>query len=217
MKLIRELTENVQFLVESDSENPSEKSYFIEGIFMQAEVRNGNGRIYPRNIMESEVQRYNKDFVTKRRSVGELGHPQGPGINEERISHIITELKIDGNDVYGKAKILDTPNGRIVKELMKENVLIGVSSRGVGAIRESRGLKEVSKFILSTVDIVANPSGPDCFVNAVMENVDWVFDEKNGWIAQEIAENIQKEVHKGKKLSEKEKLKLFENFIKSLV
>lgn len=214
MKFLRELTEDVQFITEGED---GEKSCFIEGIFMQAEKQNRNGRVYPKRLLESEVNRYNRDFVSKMRAVGELGHPQGPTINEERVSHIITELKFEGNDVYGKAKILDTPNGRIVKTFMKEGILMGVSSRGVGAVQKSsHAANEVSNFVLSTVDIVSNPSGIDCFVNSVMENVEWVYNESlNGWESVQIAENVKKHMH-ASKMSEQQKINAFQAFIDSL-
>lgn len=215
MKLIRELSEDVSVQTVLNEET-QEKQFFIEGIFMQSEVTNRNGRIYPKPLMESEVNRYNNDFVIKHRAVGELDHPTGPKINSDRVSHIITELKWEGNNVMGKAKVLDTPTGKIVKEFLKEGITLGVSSRGVGSVMESAKGNHVNKFRLATVDIVTDPSGPDCFVNGIMENVEWIFDESNGWVAQELAESIQKEVKKGKVLSESQKMKLFEEFLKSI-
>jgi hypothetical protein len=219
MKLIRELNESEIHFITENCETSGEKQFFIEGIFMQADVKNRNGRIYPKPIMESELNRYSKDFVSRKRALGELGHPNGPKINEDRVSHLITELSMDGPNVMGKAKILNTPHGKIVKEFMKEGVVIGVSSRAVGSVKQnSRGVFEVqSDFRLATIDIVSDPSGPECFVNGIMENVDWIFDESmNGWKSVEYAANVQKQIHENIDLSEAKQLEIFRNFLSKL-
>ena len=210
MKLIREISEAVA--TQETIEESGEKSFFIEGIFMQSEVKNRNGRIYPKSILESELNKYENKIKSKR-ALGELDHPNGPKINPDRVSHYMTELSFRGNDIIGKAKIMDTPCGKIVKEFMKEGLSFGVSSRGVGSVKN--GLVQ-NDFRLSTVDIVTDPSGPDCFVNGIMENVEWIYDERNGWKAQEIAEDIQKHVSKGNNLTESQKLKAFQMFLNSL-
>ena len=168
MLLITEHTEDVNLITE---EVNGEKQYHIDGIFMQAEQKNRNGRVYPNKTLMNEVARYNREYVTPSRAMGELGHPDGPQLNLERVSHLIKELRIDGNDVYGKAKILDTPYGKIVKDLIKEGVKIGVSSRGMGSLKQNKqGINEVQDdFSLAAVDIVADPSAPDAYVQGIME------------------------------------------------
>tara|TARA_Y100000034_G_scaffold17174_1_gene18728 strand:- start:1753 stop:2409 length:657 start_codon:yes stop_codon:yes gene_type:complete len=153
--------------------------YFIEGIFMQSEKKNKNGRNYPKDILVKEVKRYGDEYVTKKRALGELGHPEGPTVNLERVSHMITDLWEDGNDVYGRAKILqETPMGNIVKNLIDEGVSVGVSSRGMGSLKKNKkGVNEVQDdFMLSAIDIVSDPSAPDAFVNGIMEGKEWVWD-----------------------------------------
>ncbi len=186
MKLITETTEDIRYLVEDSKDG--KKSYYIEGIFMQSQKENRNGRVYPKQTLFNEVKRYNKEYVNNGRAMGELGHPEGPALNLERVSHIIRELKEDGNNVWGKAKILDTPYGNIVKNLMDEGARLGVSSRGMGSLKQVNGVNEVQKdFMLSAVDIVADPSAPDAFVNGIMEGKEWVWD--NGKLQEcEIAE-----------------------------
>lgn len=165
-------------IVEELNEATSEKSYFIEGIFMQAEQKNRNGRVYPKKTLMDEVNRYNAEYVQKNRALGELNHPQGPTVNLDRVSHMIKELREQGNDVYGKAKIMDTPMGDIAKNLIKEGAKLGVSSRGMGSLKQnSNGVNEVQKdFMLAAVDIVADPSAPNAFVNGIMEGAEWVWD-----------------------------------------
>ena len=174
--LIREIfNEDCEVLVETN-ENGS-KSHYIEGIFMQGDIKNRNGRVYPSTILEKEMKRYNDQFVKSKRSLGELGHPDGPQINADRVSHMITEMKRDGSDFIGKAKILGTPMGNIVKTFIDEGVKIGVSTRGLGSVKQNNGIMEVQNdFHLATVDIVTDPSGPDCFVNGIMENTQYYFD-----------------------------------------
>ena len=174
MKLITEVVEEVSLTTELD-EATGKKSHFIEGIFMQGDLKNRNGRIYPSAVLEKEMVRYQKDFIDTKRALGELGHPEGPTINGDRVSHLITEMRRDGSNFIGKAKILGTPMGEIVKTFMDEGVLFGVSTRGLGSVKPTKeGIMEVQNdFHLSTVDIVTDPSGPNCFVNGVMENVEY--------------------------------------------
>ena len=166
--------------------------YFIEGIFMQSEKKNKNGRNYPKNILMNEVKRYKKEYVDQKRALGELGHPEGPTVNLDRVSHLIHDLWEDGNDVYGRAKIMDTPMGRIVKNLIDEGANIGVSSRGMGSLKKnSRGINEVQDdFMLSAVDIVSDPSAPDAYVNGIMEGKEWVWD--NGILKAQDVERHKK-------------------------
>jgi hypothetical protein len=177
MKLITEVVEECNVVTELNEET-GDKSYFIEGIFMQGDIKNRNGRIYPSAVLEKEMNRYNTDFISTKRALGELGHPEGPSINGDRVSHLITEMKKDGSNFTGKAKILGTPMGKIVKTLMDEGVLIGVSTRGLGSVRQTKeGIMEVQKdFHLATVDIVTDPSGPNCFVNGIMENAEYFYE-----------------------------------------
>ena len=176
MKLIKELNESVSYLVEENLGKG--KEYFIEGVFLQSNLKNKNGRRYPSSVMEREVNRYNEEYIKKNRAFGELGHPDSPTINLERASHIIKELYRDGDNWVGKAKVLDTPYGKIVKTLIDEGAQLAVSSRGIGSVRSSRdGIAEVQDdFMLSTAaDIVADPSAPDAFVEGIMESKEWVF------------------------------------------
>jgi hypothetical protein len=176
MKLITEVTESLRFLEEINEET-GKKSFYIEGPFLQAEVVNRNGRRYPKGIMEKEVSRYKTEQIDKGRAYGELGHPEGPTINLDRVSHMIVGLKEEGDNFIGKAKILGTPMGNIVKELMAEGANLGVSSRGMGSLKEVDGVNEVQEdFMLATAaDIVADPSAPDAYVRGIMENKEWVF------------------------------------------
>ena len=213
MKLFRELTEEVNYLVE---ENDGKKRFYIEGVFIQGAEPNRNGRIYPMNVLEREVGRYVQDAVSQNRALGELNHPEGPNINLDRVSHIITELKRDGNYYMGKAKILETPNGKIVQNLLSEGVKIGVSTRGMGSLVEKNGIMEVQDdFRLSTAaDIVADPSAPKAFVRGVMEGREWIFDvATNSWRALELVENTKKA---GKKLNEEQMLNIFQSFIANI-
>ena len=176
MKLFTELTEDVEFLVEKDAKG--DKSHFIRGIFMQAEMKNRNGRMYPLPVLENEVNRYNENYVQKKRAFGELGHPEGPTINLDRVSHMITELYKEGNNFMGKAKIMGTPYGKIVKSLIDEGANLGVSSRGMGSLKPQRDTQIVQDdFHLATAaDIVADPSAPNAFVEGIMEGKEWVWD-----------------------------------------
>ena len=205
MKLIREEINEAQYIVEQ--EDNGKKSHKIKGIFMQANIKNRNGRVYPMEVLEKEVNRYNKEFIERKRAFGELGHPDGPTVNLERVSHIITELKGDGKGNYiGEAKITDTPYGKIVKSLIDEGAQLGVSSRGMGSLENKGGTNYVkSDFYLATAaDIVADPSAPQAFVNCVMEGKEWVWD--NGIIKEqdvsEIKEQIERETRERKAVAE---------------
>ena len=214
MKLITEMNQDVKFLTEKKEDGT--KSVYIEGIFMQAEKPNRNGRIYGRGIMEREVQKY-QELINEKRSLGELGHPPNPSINLNQVSHMITGLKFEGNDIYGKAKILDTPMGKIAKNFIEEGVRLGVSSRGLGSVKLNKeGVNEVQDdFHLATVDIVADPSAPDAFVQGIMESADWIL-ENGVWKAIQI-EQAQNTIRKASKADlNKVKLQIFEQFLRSI-
>jgi hypothetical protein len=223
MNLITEYREDSVEVI-TEAKEDGKKNYFIEGIFMQGDIKNRNGRIYPSATLESEMDRYNKEFIETKRALGELGHPDGPQINGDRVSHLITDMRRDGNDFYGKAKILSTPMGEIVKSLLDEGVKIGVSTRGLGSVKAGRnGVMEVQKdFHLSTVDIVTDPSAPNAFVNGIMENVEYYYDIASGnWRATEVIQNIQEEVEKKvnrvvKTIDEATATRMFETFIRTL-
>jgi hypothetical protein len=215
MKLITEyIQEDLSYFTE-DSKS-GEKNTFIEGIFMQTEAKNRNGRMYPKKIMEGAVNKYMKEQVSKGRAVGELNHPNGPTINLDKVSHRITDLKFEGNDVVGKALVLNTPMGKIVKGLMEGGVQLGVSSRGMGSI-ENKGSMSVVKddFHLATIDIVQDPSAHNAFVNGIMEGVDWVWD--NGILKAQQIEKYETEIRraKAKDLQEMQS-KLFQDFLSKL-
>jgi len=223
MNLISEYRDDSVEVI-TEAKEDGKKNYFIEGIFMQGDIKNRNGRIYPSATLENEMKRYSKDFIETKRALGELGHPDGPQINGDRVSHLITDMRREGNDFYGKAKILSTPMGEIVKSLLDEGVKIGVSTRGLGSVKAGRdGVMEVQKdFHLSTVDIVTDPSAPNAFVNGIMENVEYYYDIASGnWRAQEVIENIQEEVEKKvnrvvRTIDEATATRMFESFIRSL-
>ena len=190
MKLITEHYETIEYLVE---EKNGKKSSVIEGVFMQAEAKNRNGRIYPKAILERAVNKYVTEQVSKGRAVGELNHPDSPTINLDKVSHRITELNWDGNNVVGKATVLDTPMGQIVKGLMEGGVQLGVSSRGMGSIKQQNGTAYVQEdFMLATVDIVQDPSAPGAFVNGIMEGVEWIWE--NGMLKPQELEATKKEI-----------------------
>jgi len=216
MKLIAEEVLDVQYLVERN-EKTGEKEYAIEGIFMQAEKKNRNGRIYPMHVLNKEVQRYNQDYVNKNRAFGELGHPDSPTINLDRVSHMITKLYPDGNNIMGKAKILDTPNGKIVKSLLDGGASLGVSTRGVGSLKPHNGYQLVQDdFHLATAaDIVADPSAPEAFVRGIMEDAEWVLTAK-GWmpVHHERAKKLIKEASRNE--IEDVALKVWHNFLSKL-
>jgi len=220
MKLIAEYISplNVKPIVESTDHG---KTYHIEGVFLQAEVKNRNGRIYPQAVLEREVERYNREYVQQNRALGELGHPDSPHINLDRVSHMITSLKEDGTDYVGRAKIMDTPYGKIVKAFIDEDVKFGVSSRGVGSLADDDESVSVvgEDFYLSTAaDIVADPSAPDAFVSGLRENKEWVWD--NGVLSHEKIHNLNKQISRApvKSASESRKLttKVFESFLRQL-
>lgn len=206
------MTEDIKLLAEVN-EKTGEKDYFIEGVFMQAAQKNRNGRVYPTEVLMNEVKRYTKEYVNKNRAMGELNHPQGPTVNLDRVSHMIKELNVQGDDVYGKAKIMDTPMGKIAKNLIDEGAKLGVSSRGMGSLKERDGVNEVQKdFMLAAVDIVADPSAPNAFVNGIMEGAEWMWD--NGVLKQKTIECYKEEIEKtSKKDLEEKALKLFTNFM----
>jgi hypothetical protein len=213
MKLIKELFQDVRYLEEASEDG--KKSLYIEGIFMQSDKANKNGRLYPRSIMEKEVNRY-QELIKEKRSLGELGHPPNPTINLNQVSHLITELRMSGPDVIGKAKILGTPMGKIAENLIVEGVGLGVSSRGLGSLKERNGVNEVQDdFMLATVDIVSDPSAPDAFVQGIMENVDWIV-QNGAWKPIEI-ELAQKEIKKAsRKNLEEAKLRVFQKLLGSI-
>ena len=214
MKLIVETVEEVKYLVE---ENNGQKSHFIEGVFMQSERKNRNGRVYPKSIMEREVNRYNNENIKEKRAFGELGHPDSPSINLDRVSHMIVSLSEEGNNYIGKAKILGTPYGNIVKNLIDEGAKLGVSSRGMGSLKPANGYQLVQDdfYLATAADIVADPSAPDAFVRGIMENREWVY--VNGVLCEMEVEQMQKEIKKAKqKQLEEVKLRQFANFISKL-
>lgn len=215
MKLISEVYEGVKFLVE---EKEGKKNFFIEGTFMVANQGNKNKRIYKADILEREVDRYNKEYIKESRAFGELGHPQGPTINLERVSHLITNLVREGDNFIGKAKIMDTPYGNIVKNLMQEGATLGVSSRGMGSLKmNENGLNEVQDdfYLATAADIVADPSAPGAFVRGIMEGVEWVWD--NGVLKPQQLEEMKSTIQKTSKRNlEEAKIKVFKQFINSL-
>ena len=217
MKLISEFNDYGVKPVIVEQNEKGEKDYFIEGIFMQSEIKNRNGRIYPKEVIQKEVKRYNKEFVEKKRAFGELGHPEGPTINLDKVSHMIEKLEEDGNNFVGRAKILSTPNGQIVKNLIDDGAKLGVSSRGLGSL-ESKGNAQYVKddFQLATAgDIVADPSAPEAFVEGIMEGVEWIYE--NGRLKAYDVDQMQKELKSARlnKLQEP-KLNLWKRFVESL-
>lgn len=216
MKLITEEIESVEIITE---EKDGIKTLYIQGPFLQAEVTNRNGRNYPISILEREVKRYNDSFIHKGRALGELGHPDGPTVNLDRVSHMITSLHREGTNFIGKAKLLDTPMGNIAKSLLGEGVTLGVSSRGIGSLVERNGIKYVGEdFMLATAaDIVADPSAPDAFVQGIMEGKEWVWE--GGVLREMKAESAKINVERlsrQRNLSEKNKLKLFKDYLSNL-
>jgi len=216
MKLIREEIESVEFLVEQKN---GKKSMYIEGVFLQGNIKNRNGRMYPMETLRREVSRYNENHVVAGRALGELGHPDGPTVNLDRVSHKIISLKENGSNFIGKAKILNTPMGKIASSLIEEGVKLGVSSRGIGSLKATReGVNIVGDdFMLATAaDIVADPSAPDAFVEGIMEGKDWVWD--GGILREKYAEKTYKQINTlvtQKQLDEK-KLSLFNDFLANL-
>jgi len=214
MRLICEHLEDVEFICE---DSKTGKNYYIEGIFMQANVKNRNGRIYPKHILTKEAKRYEQNYIKQNRAFGELGHPEGPTVNLERVSHMITELKEDGNDFRGRAKILDTPYGKIVKNLIDEGARLGVSSRGMGSLKPmGRNCSQVQDdfYLATAADIVADPSAPADFVNGIMEGKEWIWD--NGILGEHQIAQIEKQIKLSRKSLEKTQIDAFETFMLSL-
>ena len=215
MKLIREEIETAKVTI-TEGKN-GKKSHFIEGVFLQGEIKNRNGRMYPISTLQREAKNYNTKYIEKGRALGELGHPDGPTINLDRVSHLITSLKQEGNNYVGKARLLDTPMGNIAKNLIDEGVKLGVSSRGLGTIRERDGVKVVmDDFMLATAaDIVADPSAPDAFVNGIMEGKEWIYN--NGSVQEQTVEQIKKRIDNAA-LNQMEEVKLsaFNQYLQSL-
>jgi len=213
MKLITEQIEDVRILTE---EKNGKKLLYIEGVFLQSELTNRNGRRYPFDILNREVQRYSEEYVKTKRALGELGHPDGPTINLDRVSHRIVSLHAEGNNFMGKAQILDTPMGKIAKSLLDEGVQLGVSSRGMGSIDKQEGISVVrDDFMLTTAaDIVADPSAPDAFVNGIMEGKEWVWD--NGILKEAKVDKYRRYIDESRRDLEERTLKVFEDFLGKL-
>ena len=216
MKLITEEVSKVKFIVEGKG---AKKKMYIEGVFLQGEIKNRNGRMYPINTLAKEVHRYNESFVKKGRALGELGHPEGPTVNLDRVSHKITSLVQEGNNFRGKAQLLSTPMGKIAQNLIGEGVTLGVSSRGVGSLKEDlHGCKVVGEdFMLATAaDIVADPSAPDAFVSGIMEGKEWIWE--GGILREQLAEKTQKRINTlvDQRKLEEHKLNLFNDFLSNL-
>lgn len=217
MKLITELTEDIQYVTEAKEDGG--KNLYIEGVFLQSSIKNRNGRMYPEEVMDREVARYIKESVDQKTAMGELGHPNGPQINLDRVSHRIVSLRKEGTDYVGRAMITNTPMGNIAKGIIESGARLGVSSRGLGSLKLNKeGINEVQDdFRLATAaDIVADPSAPDAWVNGIMESLDWVYDDRLGWKAIELAEQAKQAIEKSvqtKSLDEQRKLKLFETYL----
>ena len=214
MKLISESIEDVDYLIEDD--DAGKKNYRIRGPFLQAEIKNRNGRIYPMHILEKEVGRYNKEYIQKNRAFGELGHPDGPTVNLERVSHLITNLYPDGNNFIGEAKIMDTPYGKIVKNLIDEGAKLGVSSRGMGSLAPQRGAHVVKDdfYLATAADIVADPSAPNAFVEGIMEGKEWVWD--NGAVKEMDIDAYKRDLDRKYKFAqarEEKAVEIFEDFM----
>jgi len=214
MKLITEQAVQSEFLIE---EVDGKKNFKIRGIFLQSDIKNRNGRVYPKEILEKEVARYNREFINKRRAFGELGHPDGPVVNLERVSHMITDLHPDGQNFIGEAKIMDTPYGKIVKNLINEGAQLGVSSRGMGSLVRRSGVNEVGRdfYLATAADIVADPSAPDAFVEGIMEGKEWVWD--NGIIKERDIEEWKQYINEAKRIRLAEaQAEVFKKFIEKL-
>ena len=218
MKLITEINEEVKYISEEGSEG--KKNLFIEGIFLQGNIKNRNGRMYPEHVLAKEVDRYTKENIEKGRAYGELGHPDGPQINLERVCMMIKSLKKEGTNFVGRAKIMETPYGNIVKNLMSEGASLGVSSRGMGSLVEKNGINEVQDdfYLATAADIVADPSAPDAFVNGIMEGVEWVWD--NGLLKAQKLEQAKRHIEEAaakvsKKELEEAKIRVFQRLLSS--
>ena len=192
MKLISEQLQDVEFIKEE--KDNGKKDYKIKGIFMQADIKNRNGRVYPMDVLDKEVKRYNDEYVDKKRAFGELGHPEGPTVNLDKVSHMITKLEPNGKNIIGEAKIMDTPNGKIVKTLMDEGATLGVSSRGMGSLEPKNGANYVKKdfYLATAADIVADPSAPNAFVEGIMEGKEWVWD--NGSLIESELQRMKRRI-----------------------
>jgi len=215
MKLITETIEDIEVLTEATTNGG--KSYKIRGVFMQADIKNRNGRVYPVDTLAKEVKRYTSEFINKKRAFGELGHPDGPTVNLERVSHMITSLKPEGKNFVGEAKIMDTPYGKIVKNLIDEGAQLGVSSRGMGSIQQSQGRNVVGRdfYLATAADIVADPSAPDAFVEGIMEGKEWVWD--NGMLKSKSVEEYKEEIERTQRRELAEvKSKIFADFISKI-
>ena len=215
MKLIRETIENVEVITEGTG---ADKKLYIEGVFLQSEIKNRNGRMYPFSVLEKEVNRYNEEYVKTKRALGELGHPDGPTVNLDRVSHRITSLKSEGNNFIGKAQIMNTPMGNIAKSLLEDGVQLGVSSRGMGSIdrREDMGVVMDDFMLATAADIVADPSAPDAFVEGIMEGKEWVWEGNS--FREQIATETKNKINAlaAQKALEEHKLSIFNEFINSL-
>tara|TARA_R110000803_G_scaffold1738_4_gene5647 strand:- start:1769 stop:2413 length:645 start_codon:yes stop_codon:yes gene_type:complete len=214
MKLISEEVQNAEYLVE---EKNGKKEYKIRGVFLQSEIKNRNGRVYPEAILAREVNRYTKEFINKNRAFGELGHPDGPTVNLERVCHMVKSLVQDGKDFIGEAKIMDTPYGKIVKGLIDEGAQLGVSSRGMGSLIQRNGVNYVKDdfYLATAADIVADPSAPDAFVEGIMESRNWIWE--NGVLKEKDIESWKNQVRSAKMRSlEEAKLKVFQSFLTKL-
>jgi len=217
MKLISEHVDEIEYITE-DTED-GKKNYRIKGVFMQAEVKNRNNRMYPMNVLESEVKRYNREYVNQKRAFGELGHPDGPTVNLERVSHMITKLYPDGKNFIGEAKIMDTPYGKIVKNLIDEGAKLGVSSRGMGSLEPKRDMQVVKDdfYLATAADIVADPSAPNAFVEGIMEGKEWVWD--NGIIKEMDIEVYKEELDRRyarRQAREEKAVEIFEDFMSKI-
>ena len=211
MKLISEHLDQIEFITEDDVEG--KKNYKIRGVFMEADVKNRNNRMYPMQVLEKEVKRYNKEYVQQKRAFGELGHPDGPTVNLERVSHMITKLYPDGKQFVGEAKIMDTPYGKIVKNLIDEGAKLGVSSRGMGSLEPQRDMHVVKDdfYLATAADIVADPSAPNAFVEGIMEGKEWIWD--NGIVKEVDIAKYRAELRKESKRLEEKKIKIFNEFM----
>ena len=215
MKLITEEIQNAEYIVEESKDG--KKNYAIKGIFMQADVKNRNCRVYPQEVLQREVVRYNREFINKNRAFGELGHPEGPTVNLERVSHMIKSLYPDGKNFMGEAKVLDTPYGKIVKNLIDEGAKLGVSSRGMGTLYQRGGANYVKDdfYLATAADIVADPSAPHAFVEGIMEGKEWVWD--NGRLKEQAISELKLQVLKAKREQIADvKARVFESFLKNL-
>lgn len=214
MKLITETIDDTQTIVESNESGG--KNYFITGVMMEANTVNRNGRMYGRDILMNESKRYTREYVDKKRAMGELNHPSGPTVNLDRVSHLITTLNENGNQIYGKAKIIDTPMGKIVKNLIDEGAKLGVSSRGMGSLEKKNGVNHVKEdFTLAAIDIVADPSAPNAFVNGILEGKEWIWN--NGFLEEKVIANYDKQLKRTpRRKLEENAIRLFSDFMRRI-